>query len=175
MDFQSEFEYAAGYLYRVDFSKSKTSEIDILSASTRNIGGLLAAHNLTDGRHPIFLEKSLELGNMIYAAFDTPDRMPVLNWRWKLSKSAKYQIRYKDLDPVMASLSLEFTQLSQVSADPKYFDTAQRVIFRLDEEQSKSKLPGLWSASKTGISLHCGLPRILSSIIYRSNILYWEE
>ncbi|KAA8566046.1 hypothetical protein EYC84_009845 [Monilinia fructicola] len=148
MDFQSEFEYAAGYLYRVEFSKSKTSEIDILSSSTRNLGGLLAAHDLTDGRYPLFLVKALELGNILYAAFDTPDRMPILNWRWKLSKSAKYQTTYEVLDPAMASLSLEFTRLSQVSADPKYFDAAQRVIDRLDEEQSKSNLPGLWSANK---------------------------
>lgn len=44
----------------------------------------------------------------------------------------------------LGSLNLEFTRLSQLTNDPKYFDAAQRVINRLEEAQNKTRVPGLW-------------------------------
>ena len=45
----------------------------------------------------------------------------------------------------LASFSLEFTRLSQLSGDPKYFDAAQRITDLLRSQQMTTKLPGLWS------------------------------
>jgi mannosyl-oligosaccharide alpha-1,2-mannosidase len=42
------------------------------------------------------------------------------------------------------SLSLEFTRLTQLTGDPKYFDAIQRVTDNLEEAQSKTAIPGLW-------------------------------
>lgn len=44
----------------------------------------------------------------------------------------------------LGSLNLEFTRLSQLTNDPKYFDAAQRVMNRLEEAQNKTRVPGLW-------------------------------
>lgn len=44
----------------------------------------------------------------------------------------------------LGSLNLEFTRLSQLTKDPKYFDAAQRVINRLEEAQNNTRVPGLW-------------------------------
>jgi mannosyl-oligosaccharide alpha-1,2-mannosidase len=44
----------------------------------------------------------------------------------------------------IGSLSLEFTRLSQLSGDPKFFDAIQRISDRFEESQSLSKLPGMW-------------------------------
>lgn len=42
------------------------------------------------------------------------------------------------------SLSLEFTRLSQLTGDPKYFDAIQRITDVFNREQNKTQIPGLW-------------------------------
>ena len=44
----------------------------------------------------------------------------------------------------LGSLSLEFTRLTQVSGEPKFFDAVQRIADRFEETQNSTKLPGLW-------------------------------
>jgi mannosyl-oligosaccharide alpha-1,2-mannosidase len=44
----------------------------------------------------------------------------------------------------LGSLSLEFTHLSQVSGDPKYYDAIQRISDMFEQYQNKTKLPGMW-------------------------------
>jgi mannosyl-oligosaccharide alpha-1,2-mannosidase len=41
-------------------------------------------------------------------------------------------------------LSLEFTRLSQLSGDLKFFDAIQRISKIFAEQQNNSSLPGLW-------------------------------
>lgn len=44
----------------------------------------------------------------------------------------------------IGSLSLEFTRLSQLTGDPRFFDAVQRIADRFEEAQPLSKLPGMW-------------------------------
>jgi Glycosyl hydrolase family 47 len=44
----------------------------------------------------------------------------------------------------LGSLSLEFTRLSQVSKDPRYFDAIQRITNEFDRQQESTKLPGMF-------------------------------
>ena len=44
----------------------------------------------------------------------------------------------------IGSLSLEFTRLTQVSGDPKYFDAIQRITDYFDSQQNLTQLPGMW-------------------------------
>jgi len=55
------------------------------------------------------------------------------------------------LDPEMqhflaeiGSLTMEFTRLSQLTGDPKWYDAVNRVTRLLEEQQDKTKLPGMW-------------------------------
>lgn len=41
-------------------------------------------------------------------------------------------------------MSLEFTRLSQLTGDPKYFDAIQRITDNLEKAQTKTSIPGLW-------------------------------
>lgn len=45
---------------------------------------------------------------------------------------------------VLGSLSLEFTRLSQITGNPKYFDAIQVVMLELEECQMLTTLPGMW-------------------------------
>jgi mannosyl-oligosaccharide alpha-1,2-mannosidase len=41
-------------------------------------------------------------------------------------------------------MSLEFTRLSQLTGDPRYFDAVQRIANVMESEQMQTKIPGLW-------------------------------
>lgn len=47
----------------------------------------------------------------------------------------------------IGSLGLEFTRLSQITGDPKYFDAVQRIADNLQSKQNLTRLPGLWPVS----------------------------
>lgn len=44
----------------------------------------------------------------------------------------------------LGSLTLEFTRLSQITGDPKWFDAVQRISDRFELEQNRTVIPGLW-------------------------------
>lgn len=47
----------------------------------------------------------------------------------------------------LGSFSLEFTHLSQVTGDPKYYDAIARIANVLNDGQNSTKLPGMWPVS----------------------------
>src|ERR1700722_6853897 len=77
---------------------------------------------------------------MLFLAFDTPNRMPVTRW-------SKLGVEVAAGDALVAeigSLSIEFTRLSQLTGDPRYFDAVQRITDHLSDQQMKTKIPGLF-------------------------------
>ena len=48
------------------------------------------------------------------------------------------------LSAELGSLTLEFTRLSQLTQNPKYFDAVQRISDELERQQDLTLLPGLW-------------------------------
>jgi mannosyl-oligosaccharide alpha-1,2-mannosidase len=47
----------------------------------------------------------------------------------------------------LGSLSLEFTRLSQLTGEKKYYDAVQRIGDVFEESQNTTKLPGMWPVS----------------------------
>lgn len=43
-----------------------------------------------------------------------------------------------------ASLSLEFTRLSQLTGDTKFYDAISRIADELEKSQMHTQLPGMW-------------------------------
>jgi mannosyl-oligosaccharide alpha-1,2-mannosidase len=50
----------------------------------------------------------------------------------------------QSLSAELGSLTLEFTRLSQLTGDPKYYDAVQRITNILDSHQNRTNLPGLF-------------------------------
>jgi mannosyl-oligosaccharide alpha-1,2-mannosidase len=48
------------------------------------------------------------------------------------------------LSAEIGSLTLEFTRLTQLLGDPRYFDAVQRIMDVFDSQQNQTKLPGMW-------------------------------
>lgn len=42
------------------------------------------------------------------------------------------------------SMSLEFTKLTQLTGDPRYYDAIKRITDVIEREQMETKIPGLW-------------------------------
>ena len=82
MDLTDEFEEALEALEHIDFSTTDSIQINVFETNIRYLGGLLGAHDLTEGRYPILLKKATEIADFLYGSFDTRNRMPQSRWEW---------------------------------------------------------------------------------------------
>ncbi|GAB7353516.1 hypothetical protein MBLNU459_g3961t1 [Dothideomycetes sp. NU459] len=145
MGMKKEFAIAVSALDKIDFSSSQLFEINIFETTIRYLGGLLSAYDVSQGQFPALLEKAINLGEMLYIAFDTPNRMPVTRWDWRnAAQNGQQQAPRNALLAELGSMSLEFTRLSQLSGDPKYYDAIQRIMNVFNEQQNSTKVPGMW-------------------------------
>ena len=143
MGMLDEFDEGLLALEEIDFTQPDQETLNVFETTIRYLGAFLAAHDLS-GR-PELLKKAIEVGEMLYVAFDTPNRMPVTRWKWKpVSEGAEQVAGYNALVAEVGSLTLEFTRLSQLTNDPKWYDAVQRISEIFLEQQNQTKLPGMW-------------------------------
>jgi len=73
----------------INFSTPADGEksISVFETTIGYLGGLLAAYDLSGDER--LLEKSIELGDLLYCAFDTPNRMPITHFEWRLARSER--------------------------------------------------------------------------------------
>ncbi|KUJ10816.1 seven-hairpin glycosidase [Mollisia scopiformis] len=145
MGMHEDFQKAVAAINSIDFSTCALEELNVFETTIRYLGGFLAAHDLSKGKYPILLQKATELGDMLYKAFDTPNRLPIVRWNFK---NAAAGLPQEANDNVLVSepgsLTLEFTRLSQITDDPKYFDAVQRIMDTFSQQQDQTKLLGMW-------------------------------
>ena len=145
MGMKEEFEIAVAALDKIDFSRTEDAQLNVFETTIRYLGGFVGAYDISDGAYPMLLKKAVEVGDFLYGAFDTPNRMPIARWGWRgYQKEEKQEADPHTLIAELGSLSLEFTRLSQITGDFKYFDAVQRISDVLEEAQSATHIPGLW-------------------------------
>jgi mannosyl-oligosaccharide alpha-1,2-mannosidase len=83
MGLQDEFDEAVKAVRKIDFTTSGVQRLNVFETTIRFLGGLLSAHDLSNGKHHSLLVQATELGDMLYAAFDTSNRMPISRWDWE--------------------------------------------------------------------------------------------
>ncbi|KAL4919920.1 glycoside hydrolase [Aspergillus aurantiobrunneus] len=140
-----EFEEALQALEHIDFSTTESIQINVFETNIRYLGGLLGAHDLTKGKYPILLKKATEVADFLYGSFDTSNRMPQTRWEW--TRSASGLSIWPSANTILAelgSMNLEFTRMSQLTGDQKYFDAIQRISDNLEAAQKNTQVPGLW-------------------------------
>ncbi|PQE06283.1 class I alpha-mannosidase protein [Rutstroemia sp. NJR-2017a BBW] len=142
MGMHNEFKIAVQAIQKIDFSTCALDLLNVFETTIRYLGGFLSAYDLSEGKYPILLQKATEMGDMLYKAFDTPNRLPILRWDFNAAaKGSSQEAGDNVLESEIGSLTLEFTRLSQITGDPKYYDAVQRITDVFDQQQSKSKLP----------------------------------
>ncbi|KAE8146685.1 glycoside hydrolase [Aspergillus avenaceus] len=145
MGLMDEFEDALEAIEYIDFSTTSATQINVFETNIRYLGGFLGAYDLTDGKYPILLKKAIEVADMIYGAFDTRNRMPQSRWEWTRSALGMgIQPSRNTILAELGSLNMEFTRMTQLTNDPKYFDAIQRITDELETAQTRTSIPGLW-------------------------------
>lgn len=87
---------------------------------------------------------NLLLATHRYKAFDTPNRMPVTRWRLQDAMTSRSIADNVVLVAELGSFTMEFTRLSMLTGDPKWYDAVERITRLFAEQQSKTHLPGMW-------------------------------
>lgn len=145
MGLEKDFEEAVKAVKKIDFTTAGISRLNVFETTIRYLGGLLSAYDLSNGKHRTLINKATELGDMLYAAFDTSNRMPITRWDWETAALSGFQgAESQALGAEIGSLTLEFTRLSQLTGDPKYYDAVQRISNILEVHQNSTKIPGLF-------------------------------
>ncbi|KAK7221491.1 hypothetical protein V2G26_009494 [Clonostachys chloroleuca] len=142
MGLKKEFHEATIAVSAMDFSVTKERGINVFETTIRHLGGLLGAYDLSS--EPTLLQKAREVGEMLYVAFDTPNRLPGFWLNFEDARNGRQVAGTNDPSASPASLTLEMTRLSQITGDPKFYDAADRVIRFLDRVQNETELPGMW-------------------------------
>ena len=143
MGFKDEFNAAITDVEKIDFSNTTLESVNLFETNIRYLGGLLAAYELSEDKR--LLAKAKEVGEMIYQAFDTPSHMPIVRWSMRAAIAETLQIASSGmLLAELASFSLEFTRLSQITGDPKWYDASSRIMRLLEKQQMNTQLPGMW-------------------------------
>lgn len=143
MGLRTEFDEAVEAVSEIDFGQASSPKVNIFETNIRYLGGLLSAYDLS--KREILLTKAVELGNLIYAGFNTASGMPVDFIDFAAAKAGE-QLSIEDI-VVAASpgtLSLEMTRLSQLTGDAKYYNAMNRVMELFYRDQNKTELPGIW-------------------------------
>ena len=145
MGLKDEFDMAVDAVYNnISFeTTSTTAPISIFETSIRFLGGLLSAYDLSGDRR--LLSKARDVGDMLYKAFDTPYRLPIPKWDFHAAaRGEKQNNPHGLLLADLGSHTMEFTRLSLLTKDPKYYETVARITDMLSDTQMDTKVPGLW-------------------------------
>lgn len=143
MGLREEFDEAVAAVASIDFGSTTGSSVNMFEVNIRYLGGLLAAYDLS--KRDILLTKAVELGDLLYAGYNTKNRMPVDFIEFDAAKSGEgLQGESTVVSASPGTLSLEMTHLSQVTGNPKYYDAVSRVMDLFAKGQTSTEIPGLW-------------------------------
>ena len=142
MDMKDEFRRAVKEVVQIDWSKTSDPKINLFEVTIRYLGGVLAAYELSG--EPALLAKATELGDALYATFDTPNRLPSHWLYYDAAREGTQQADKSMSGAAGGTLSLEFTRLSQITGDPKYYDATERLKQFFYRFQNDTMIPGLW-------------------------------
>ncbi|QPG96609.1 hypothetical protein C2857_004724 [Epichloe festucae Fl1] len=142
MGLKDDFYQAVKEVAKINWSKHDGSTINVFEVTIRYLGGLLAAYDLSQEK--VLLNKAIELGDALYMAFDTPNRLPTHWLSYKKAQAGETTGDRSISGAASGSLCVEFTRLSQITGDPKYYDATERVKRFFYDYQNRTKAPGLW-------------------------------
>lgn len=142
MGFKADFYEAVEAVITMDWSNTTETACNMFETTIRHLGGLLSAHDLSG--EPTLLEKAVELGDMLYLGFDTPSKLPGFWLDFEKARSGSLEAGTHEPSAASGSLSMEFTRLSQLTGNPKYYDAISKVTSLMYESQNSTSLPGMW-------------------------------
>ncbi|CAK7217933.1 hypothetical protein SBRCBS47491_003332 [Sporothrix bragantina] len=146
MGMHDEFRMAVRACEAIDFGKTDADTVHVFETTIRYLGGFIGAYEISNKAYPQLLRKATEIGEILLGAFDTPNRLPMGRWDWRAYARGEMQTSapHAMLSAEIGTLSLEFTRLTQLTGDVRYYDAVQRISDVLASHQQITKLPGMW-------------------------------
>lgn len=145
---KDEFDEAAKAAKNIDFTYTNKDRIPVFETTIRYLGGLIAAYDVSGGAsggYSFLLDKAVELAEVLMGIFDTPNRMPLLYYNWRPEHTSQPRRATGAGMAELATLSMEFTRLAQLTAQHKYYDAIDRITNGLIELQKRgTTIPGLF-------------------------------
>jgi len=143
MGLRDEFWDAVGAVATIDFGKSTAQTVNMFETCIRYLGGLIAAYDLSGSQ--ALKAKAVEVGDLLYAGFNTENNMPVDFIGFQAAKEGLgLPVEDKVASAGPGTLSLEFSRLSQITGDSKYYSVISNLMDTFYENQNKTELPGMW-------------------------------
>jgi mannosyl-oligosaccharide alpha-1,2-mannosidase len=143
MGLRDEFYEAVGAVATIDFGKSTAPNVNMFETCIRYLGGLIAAYDLSG--HKVLKEKAIEVGDLLYAGFNTENGMPVDFINFEVAKTGEgLFVESQVVSASPGTITLEFSRLSQITGDDKYYAAVSRVMEVFQQGQNATKLPGMW-------------------------------
>ncbi|KAF2638040.1 seven-hairpin glycosidase [Massarina eburnea CBS 473.64] len=143
MGLRDEFYEAVEAVAAIDFGKSTSYTVNTFETNIRYLGGLIAAYDLSG--HEVLRAKAVEVGDLLYAGFNTDNKMPVDMIQFERAKEgAGLVVEDGVVSASPGTITLEFSRLSQITGDSKYYAAVSHVMDLFYEHQNETKLPGMW-------------------------------
>ncbi|KAK4229118.1 endoplasmic reticulum mannosyl-oligosaccharide 1,2-alpha-mannosidase [Podospora fimiseda] len=144
MGLKTEFLEAVSKVATIDWANTTADSCNLFETNIRYLGGLLSAYDLSNQEYKVLLNKAIELADMLYSAFDTPNHMPANNFHFDKAKKGELIPNQAESSAAVGTLSLEFTRLSQLTGDSKYFNAIDGIKKSMERTQDETALPGMW-------------------------------
>ncbi|PSN73239.1 seven-hairpin glycosidase [Corynespora cassiicola Philippines] len=143
MGLREEFYEAVAAVATIDFGKSTSATVNMFETCIRYLGGLIAAYDLSG--HEVLKTKAIEVGDLLYAGFNTENKMPVdfINFE-EAKKGGGLYVEESVVSASPGTITLEFSRLSQITGNDKYYAAVSHVMDTFYEHQNDTKLPGMW-------------------------------
>jgi mannosyl-oligosaccharide alpha-1,2-mannosidase len=151
MGMHDEFNEAVNAVMQINLDPHHLPQkrLSVFETTIRYLGGLLAAYDVTGCKDQRLLNKAIEFGDLLYAAWDTPNHTPMPDFSPEAAAKGEDQ-KYSGQSLVLiGSEALEFTRLSQLTGDMRYYDAIQKMTDILQEQQGRTKLGGMWPNKST--------------------------
>lgn len=143
MGMRQEFYEAVEAVAEIDFGQSSALMVNTFETCIRYLGGLIAAYDLSG--HEVLKLKAIEVGDLLYAGFNTENGMPVDFIQFEDAKEGLgLVVERQVVSASPGTITLEFSRLSQLTGDDKYYAAVSQVMDVFYEGQNRTKLPGLW-------------------------------
>ena len=144
MGLEEEFDQAVNATMTIDFQHNANQcQVSLFESTIRYLGGFLAAYDLS--HQPKILSKLVEVGDMLYSAFDTENGVPCSFCHLGGKQEGEEYVASADVSMAdLGSLYLEFGRLSQITGDPKYSKAVDFLAHVFASTQADSTIPGLW-------------------------------
>jgi mannosyl-oligosaccharide alpha-1,2-mannosidase len=143
MGMRDEFYEAVDAVTAIDFGKSTSLRVNTFETCIRYLGGLLAAYDLSG--HRSLKTKAIEVGDLLYTGFNTNNGMPIDFIQFESAKlGLELMVEGQVVSASPGSITLEFSRLSQITGDDKYYAAVSRLMDVFHQGQNATQLPGMW-------------------------------